>query len=93
MLGFKHSKTQANHYASSSSYTIYAASAIAATVASRCVVGALLPLAAPPLYDKLGLGEGNTVLAVIGVLCIPLPIYIMVYGERIRSRDKLTLVD
>ena len=73
-------------------YTIYAASAIAATVASRCVVAALMPLAAPLLYKKLGPGEGNTVLAVIAIVFIPLPLYVMRYGERIRRHDEMPLL-
>ena len=73
-------------------YTIYAASAIAATVTSRCLVGALLRLAAPVLYKNLGLGEGNIVLAVIGIVFIPLPVYVMRYGERIRRHDNISLL-
>lgn len=43
-------------------YTKYAASAIAASSVLRSIAGGLVPLAGIPLYDRLGLGWGNTLL-------------------------------
>ena len=64
----------------------YAASAIAATVVFRCVVATVLPLAAPPLYRRLGLGWGNSILGFIAVAFIPIPLIMMRLGERLRSK-------
>ena len=68
-------------------FSQYAASAIAATVVFRCVVATVLPLAAPPLYQKLGLGWGNSILGFIAVAFIPIPIFMMRFGERLRSKQ------
>ena len=51
-------------------YTKFAASAIAATAFMRSLTGALLPLAGGPMYEALGPGRGNTLLAVISLSSI-----------------------
>ncbi|KAL9088536.1 MAG: hypothetical protein Q9159_003026 [Coniocarpon cinnabarinum] len=63
----------------------YAASAIAATVVCRCVVGAIMPLAGPHLYARLGLGWGNSLLGFIAIAFVPVPILFMRYGKRMRA--------
>lgn len=72
-------------------FTIYAASAIAASTVLRSIGGALLPLAGPIMYEKLGFGWGNTLLA--GLVFMFTPVLIMVYrhGEYIRIRWPLNL--
>ncbi|KAI0503244.1 major facilitator superfamily domain-containing protein [Xylaria bambusicola] len=72
-------------------FTIYAASAIAANTVVRSVFGVVLPLAGQPLYDKLGLGWGNTLLAFIALATAPLTWLIMKYGERIRLDPRFQL--
>ena len=67
------------------SYDLYGASAIAANVILRATFGAILPLAGPPLYGNLGLGWGNSVLALIAVAFIPAVVLLMRYGEQIRN--------
>lgn len=67
-------------------FTRYAASAIAAGAVFRAVVGATFPLFGPYLYDSLGYGKGTSVLAGLAVLLMPMPLVIMKYGERIRTR-------
>lgn len=67
------------------SYPVYAASAIAANVVLRSVVGALLPLAGPPMYASLGLGWGNSLLGFICIAMIPLPIVFYKFGARLRK--------
>lgn len=54
-------------------YQIYSASAAAAVRTSISLLGVVLPLAGPPLYAKLGLGWGNTVLGVIALIMCPIP--------------------
>ncbi|GKT44438.1 MFS transporter eqxG [Colletotrichum spaethianum] len=62
-----------------------AASALSAITLLRNLTGAFLPLAAPALYANLGLGWGNSVLAFITVLFIPLPFYFYWRGESLRK--------
>ncbi|KAJ4163622.1 hypothetical protein LMH87_005339 [Akanthomyces muscarius] len=67
-------------------FTIYAASALAANSVVRSLLGAVLPLAGGPMYEKLGLGWGNSLLAFIAVALIPVPWLFMRYGEYLRKR-------
>jgi len=67
-------------------YEEYAASAIGACSVVRSICGAFLPLAANPMYDKLGYDWGNSVLAFIAVAFIPFALVLLLYGERIRLR-------
>nr|A0A089FRP6.1 RecName: Full=MFS transporter prlG; AltName: Full=Pyrrolocin biosynthesis protein G [fungal sp. NRRL 50135]AIP87507.1 putative MFS transporter [fungal sp. NRRL 50135] len=63
-----------------------AASALAANTVLRSLFGAVLPLAGPSLYDSLGLGWGNSLLAFIGLAFAPVPFFFYKYGERLRVR-------
>lgn len=67
-------------------FTTHAASALAASTIFRSIFGAFLPLAGPPLYDALGLGWGNTILAAFALLMAPIPWVIMKKGELIRGK-------
>ena len=69
-------------------FTIYAASALAANTVLRSLVGALLPLAGQKMYDTLGLGWGNSLLAFIAIAMCPIPVIFYKYGERIRKNPK-----
>ena len=69
-------------------FTIHAASAIAANTVLRSLVGALLPLAGPSMYAKLGLGWGNSLLGFIAVVMLPIPFFLYKYGERIRTSPR-----
>jgi MFS family permease len=73
------------------SYPIYAASATSANVILRSVVGALLPLAGPPLYSTLGLGWGNSLLEFICVMMVPMPFVFYKVGGRLRARQRFSL--
>jgi len=66
-------------------YGIYAASALAANRVMRNFAAAAIPLAGPPLWNKIGMGLGGTVLGFVGFLFIPVPIVLMRYGERMRK--------
>ncbi|KAI0869313.1 major facilitator superfamily domain-containing protein [Hypoxylon argillaceum] len=72
-------------------FGIYSASALAANTVVRSIFGVLLPLAGQPLYDRLGLGWGNTLLAFIALATAPLTWLIMKYGERIRLHPRFQL--
>ncbi|KAF2876520.1 major facilitator superfamily domain-containing protein [Massariosphaeria phaeospora] len=69
-------------------FTVHAASAIAANTVLRSVFGAVLPLSGLSMYDKLGLGWGNSVLGFISLALIPVPVLFRIYGERIRTNPR-----
>lgn len=69
-------------------FTIHAASALAANTILRSVVGAVLPLAGQPLYAKLGLGWGNSLLAFIAIALAPVPVLFIKYGEYMRTSPR-----
>ncbi|KAL5592798.1 hypothetical protein FOBRF1_013106 [Fusarium oxysporum] len=54
-----------------------AASALAAHTVLRSVTAAFLPLAGPRMYESLGLGWGNSLLAFLAIAMIPIPWYFM----------------
>jgi hypothetical protein len=55
-------------------FSQYAASSVAAVRTSVSIIGAFLPLAGPPIYSKLGLGWGNSLLGFITLLMTPIPL-------------------
>lgn len=76
------------------SYTRYAASGMAAIMVLRSLAGFGFPLFAPAMYDKLGYGWGNSVLAFVAlVLGVPAPYLIWRYGEALRARSKFAAGD
>jgi hypothetical protein len=62
------------------------ASAPAVNMAIRYIAGAFLPLAGPVMYQRLGYGWGNSLLAFLGIAFMPLPWVLVLYGEKIRTR-------
>ncbi|KAL9115480.1 MAG: hypothetical protein Q9227_000801 [Pyrenula ochraceoflavens] len=69
-------------------FTLYAASATAANTVARSLVGAVLPLAGRPLYQKLDLGWGNSLLGFIALAMIPIPLLFIRYGEYLRTSPR-----
>jgi hypothetical protein len=67
------------------SYLQYAASVTAANTTLRSLLGALLPLAGPSMYDALGLGWGNSLLAFISLAMCSVPFLFWKYGRMIRT--------
>lgn len=67
----------------------YAASVLAGITTVRCIFGAFLPLAGPPMYASLGLGWGNSLLGFIGLGLIPAPLLIFKYGGRLWEKYPL----
>ncbi|KAI0078162.1 MFS general substrate transporter [Panus rudis PR-1116 ss-1] len=68
-------------------YTIYCASAIAATVLLRSILAAVFPLISPPMYKKLGDPWAVSIFAIIALVCTPLPWMFYKYGAWIRSKS------
>lgn len=69
-------------------FGIYAASATAAATVLRNFSAAALPLVAPALDSRLGLGRAYTVLGAIALVFVPVPVLLMRYGERMRTLNK-----
>ncbi|KAL8733167.1 MAG: hypothetical protein Q9181_003698 [Wetmoreana brouardii] len=72
-------------------FTTYAASALAAATVLRSVLSAVLPLAGPSMYDSLGFGWGNSLLAFIALAFGAIPLAFYRYGEWLRNRFPLSL--
>lgn len=72
-------------------FTLYSASAIAANTVLRSILGALLPLAGPRMYQALGLGWGNSLLGFIALSLVPLPLVFWKYGEKIRTSKRFAI--
>ncbi|TFK37877.1 MFS polyamine transporter [Crucibulum laeve] len=71
------------------SFTLHAASALAATSCLRSFAGFGFPLFAPAMYNALGYGKGDTILAVFAiVLGCPAPWVFWKYGKRIRMSSR-----
>ncbi|KAJ3288500.1 hypothetical protein HDU79_004812 [Rhizoclosmatium sp. JEL0117] len=70
-------------------YHLYSASALAAVSSLRSLAGFGFPLFAGDMYDQMGYGWGNSMLAILGIVIgIPAPILLYIYGERIRAASK-----
>ena len=69
-------------------YPLYAASAGAAGTFLRSLAGFGFPLFAPYMYDSLGYGWGNSLIALIAMLLgIPAPFLLWRYGPWLRAKS------
>jgi MFS family permease len=66
-------------------FPLYAASAAAANNLFRSLIGAFLPLAGPSMYAALGQGWGNSLLAFIALVFLPIAFALYTHGEKIRT--------
>ncbi|KAK5115821.1 hypothetical protein LTR85_009415 [Meristemomyces frigidus] len=73
------------------SFEKYAASAIAAGAVFRSVLGGVVPLVAPALFDSLGYGWGISVFGFLSVAIAPAPLIFFYYGQPIRERFSVEL--
>lgn len=71
------------------SNVIYSASALAAASCVCRIWGALLPMAASPMFTKLGVGWATSVLGFASVAMLPIPFIFISYEDRIRANSKL----
>lgn len=69
-------------------YTRYAASAMAANTVLRSIFGAVFPLFALQMYNTLGLGWGNSLIAFVCIAIMPIPFFFYKYGERLRTNPR-----
>lgn len=65
--------------------TVYAASATGACTILRSMIQALLPLSTNPLYNELGYGWGNSIIAFIVLGFVPVAVILITCGEKIRT--------
>ncbi len=70
------------------SYTIYAASVLAANSVLRSLFGAAFPLFTTPMYASLGIHWASSIPAFLALACLPFPFLFYTYGGSIRSRCK-----
>ncbi|KAF7716288.1 MFS-type transporter [Penicillium ucsense] len=71
------------------SYGMYAASAMAGNSVIRSVLGGVLPLVGPYMYNSLGANWSGTLLGLLEVAIIPIPIIFYKYGYKIRMKSTL----
>jgi hypothetical protein len=70
---------------------VYAASAIAANTIIRSIFGGLLPLSGLKMYDALGYGWGNSLLAFVALAMVSVPLFFYKYGEGIRKNPRFQM--
>ncbi|KAF9531434.1 MFS polyamine transporter [Crepidotus variabilis] len=70
-------------------FTLHAASALATAATLRSLAGFGFPLFAPSMYQKLGFGKGDTLLACLAIVIgCPAPILLWRYGNSIRAGSR-----
>ncbi|KAK4890488.1 hypothetical protein LTR27_010769 [Elasticomyces elasticus] len=70
------------------SYTLFAASVLAANGVLRSLFGATFPLFTDQMYDSLGTHWASSIPAFLALACAPFPFLFYRYGAVIRSRCK-----
>lgn len=69
-------------------YETYSASALAASTCTRSILGAVLPLAAKPMFDRLGVHWACTLIALLSLGVSIIPFAFIRYGDRIRANSR-----
>lgn len=69
-------------------YEVFAASGMAATSISRSIFGAVLPLAARPMYRTLGISWASSLLGFLSLAMSLIPFAFIKYGDKIRARSR-----
>ncbi|VUC27324.1 unnamed protein product [Clonostachys rosea] len=69
-------------------YGIYSASALAANTVLRSLFGAGFPMFTKKMYENLGTQWASSVPGFLGVACIPVPVILYIYGQKIRQKCK-----
>ncbi|KAJ7054751.1 major facilitator superfamily domain-containing protein [Mycena amicta] len=73
-------------------YQHTAASALAAGMASRALVGSVFPLFALQMYHGMGVQGATSLLAGMACLLAPIPFVFKVYGKQIRAHSRWAVV-
>jgi DHA1 family multidrug resistance protein-like MFS transporter len=69
-------------------FTLYAASAVAANTFLRSVFAGGFPLAVGPLYRNVGVGPGSSITGGFAALLVPVPFVFYWFGREIRARNR-----
>ncbi|KAF2261028.1 MFS general substrate transporter [Lojkania enalia] len=69
-------------------YPLYTASIFAGNALFRAACGAIFPVFARSLFERLGVGPGNSLLGGVSVCFIPIPFIFRRYGVQIRYMSK-----
>lgn len=69
-------------------YEIFAASAGAAASCCRSIAGTVLPLAAGPMYQRLGVAGASSLLGGVSCVMCVIPFMLFKWGDVIRSRSR-----
>lgn len=77
-------------------YMVFAASALAVAVVMRSTFAAAFPLFTTYMYHNLGIHWASTLVAMLALVCAPIPFALYHWGETIRqkckySREAITL--
>ncbi|KAK7984717.1 MFS transporter [Apiospora saccharicola] len=67
-------------------YTIYAASVLAAAAIFRSIMGAVFPLFTFHMYNHLGIHWATSIPAFLTLACMPFPFIMYRYGEAVRIK-------
>nr|GAT58292.1 MFS transporter [Mycena chlorophos] len=70
-------------------YQLTAASALAAGMTSRALVGGAFPLFSIQMYENLTVQGATSLLAGISCLCAPIPFIFRAYGDQLRARSRI----
>lgn len=70
------------------SYTIFAASVLAANSVLRSIFGAVFPLFTTQMFDGLGIHWASSIPAFLALVCVPFPFIFYKYGAQIRAKCK-----
>ena len=70
------------------SYTVFAASVLAANAVLRSLFGAAFPLFTTFMYKDLGIHWASSIPAFLALACVPFPFLFHKYGAAIRSKCK-----
>ncbi|KAL4767572.1 major facilitator superfamily domain-containing protein [Aspergillus nidulans var. acristatus] len=70
------------------SYTIYAASVLAAAAIFRSIIGAVFPLFTAKMYHNLGIHWASSIPAFLTLACAPFPLVMYRYGREVRMKCK-----
>ncbi|KAH6652634.1 major facilitator superfamily domain-containing protein [Truncatella angustata] len=70
------------------SYTVFAASVLAANSVLRSLTGAAFPLFTTYMYNSLGIHWASSVPAFLALACVPFPFLFYIYGAAIPERCK-----
>ncbi|CAK3860988.1 Polyamine transporter 3 [Lecanosticta acicola] len=69
-------------------YEVFAASAMGAASCSRSIFGVVLPFAARPMYETLGIGWACSLFGFVSIAMGIVPFFFIRYGEQIRANSK-----